>query len=87
MEYSNIPDELNKLSNEIIGLAIKVHRALGPGLLESVYEITLAHELQKRRLTVERQVPIPIVYDDLRFDEGFRADLIVNDSVCEQSQF
>jgi len=71
----------NQIGTIVVDTAIALHRALGPGLLESVYEITLAHELQKRGLTVERQVSIPIVYDDLCFDEGFRADLIVNDSV------
>lgn len=71
----------NQIGTIVVDAAIALHRALGPGLLETVYEITLAHELQKRGLTVDRQVPIPIVYDDLRFDEGFRADLIVNDCV------
>ena len=71
----------NQIGTAVVNAAVSLHRALGPGLLESVYVLTLAHELQKRGLTVECQVPIPIVYDDLRFDEGFRADLIVNDSV------
>jgi len=71
----------NQIGTIVVDAAIALHRALGPGLLESVYELTLAHELQKRGLTVERQIPIPIIYDDLRFDEGFRADLIVNDRV------
>ncbi len=55
----------------------QVHTRLGPGLLESVYEVALAHELRKRGLAVERQVPIPVVYDGIQFDEGFRADLVV----------
>ncbi len=71
----------NQIGATVVEAAITLHRALGPGLLESVYVLTLSHELQKRGLSVERQVPIPIVYDDLHFDEGFRADLIVNDSV------
>lgn len=71
----------NQIGTIVVDTVIALHRALGPGLLETVYEITLAHELQKRGLTVERQVAIPIVYDGLRFDEGFRADLIVNDCV------
>ncbi len=54
-----------------------MHRALGPGLLESVYEVALAHELTRRGLAVDRQVPIRIEYAGLRFDEGFRADIIV----------
>jgi GxxExxY protein len=71
----------NEIGEIILNAAIHVHRSLGPGLLESVYETILAHELQKRGLTVRRQVPIPIAYDGLTFDEGFRADLIVADSV------
>lgn len=57
--------------------AFKVHTALGPGLLESVYETVLAHELQQRGLAVQRQVPIAIVYEGIRLDDAFRADLIV----------
>jgi GxxExxY protein len=57
--------------------AISIHRELGPGLLESVYEIVLSHELKALGLHVERQVPIPITYRGTRIDEGFRADLIV----------
>ena len=71
----------NQIGTIVVDAAIMLHRDLGPGLLESVYELTLAHELQKRGLAVEHQVPIPIVYDSLRFDEGFRADLLVNDCV------
>jgi len=71
----------NEVGEIILNAAIHVHRSLGPGLLESVYETILAHELQKRGLSVRRQVPIPITYDGLTFDEGFRADLIVADSV------
>jgi len=71
----------NQIGKIILAAAIEVHRSLGPGLLESVYEAILAHELQKRGLAVRRQVPIPIKYDELIFDEGFRADLIVADLV------
>lgn len=71
----------NQIGTVVVDAAIALHRTLGPGLLESVYELTLAHELQKRGLNVVRQVPVPIIYDDLHFDEGFRADLIVNGSV------
>ena len=71
----------NELSNFVLDATFKVHTKTGPGLLESVYEITLAHELRKQGLHVERQVPIPIRYDDLVFDEGFRADLLVEGKV------
>lgn len=66
-----------EVTEAIIGAAIEVHRHLGPGLLESVYETALAYELKERGLTVERQKPVPIAYKGLRFDEGFRIDLLV----------
>ncbi len=72
---------LNDISGQIVDAAIHVHSRLGPGLLESVYEHVLAYELQKRGLDVECQFPVPILYDDLRFEEGFRADLIVEKAV------
>jgi GxxExxY protein len=71
----------NEIAKIIVDAAYKVHNELGPGLLESVYEIVLAHELSKRGLKVERQVPIPIEYDGLRFQEGFRADMIVDKKI------
>lgn len=71
----------NEIGEKVIAAGIDVHRALGPGLLESVYEAVLAYELEKRGLTVRRQVSIAIHYDQITFDEGFRADLIVNDRV------
>jgi GxxExxY protein len=71
----------NEIGTIVVDCAIKMHRRLGPGLLESVYEAVLAYELKRRGLSIERQAPIPIVYDDIRFEEGFRADLIVNGKV------
>src|ERR1700693_1246165 len=71
----------NQLSKIILDAAFKVHTKTGPGLLESIYEVILAYELRKQGLRVERQVPIPIRYDELVFDEGFRADLLVEDKV------
>jgi len=68
------------LSHEIIGAAIEVHRRLGPGLLESAYEACLAYELQRLGRRVERQKPVPVVYDGVKVDCGFRADLVVVDS-------
>ena len=69
------------LSNEIIGAAITVHRRLGPGLLESAYEACLAYELQALRKKVERQKPVPVFYDGVKLDCGFRADLVVEGKV------
>ena len=71
----------NEIGTIVVDAAVKIHMALGPGLLESVYEVVLAHELSKRGLHVERQVPIAIEYDGIRFDEGFRADIIVGKKV------
>src|ERR1039458_1566240 len=71
----------NQLSKIILDAAFKVHTKTGPGLLESVYEVLLAHELRKQGLQVQRQAPIPIRYDELVFDEGFRADLLVENKV------
>jgi GxxExxY protein len=71
----------NQISKEVVDAAIKVHSALGPGLLESVYEVVLARELERRGLRVERQMAIPIEYEGLRFDEGFRADIMVEGKV------
>jgi GxxExxY protein len=71
----------NEIGTIVVDAAIQVHRALGPGLLESVYEIVLAHELRQRGLQVERQVVVPIVYQGIHFREGFQADIIVNGKV------
>ena len=69
----------NQIARVVVDAAVKVHRMLGPGLLESVYEVVLARELVQRGLRVERQVSIPIEYEGLKFDEGFRADIIVEE--------
>ena len=71
----------NEIGTVCIEAAIDVHRNLGPGLYESVYEIVLAYELEQRGLKVERQLPISIVYKGITFDEAFRADLVVADKV------
>ncbi len=71
----------NEIGRIVVDTAVKVHRALGPGLLESVYETVLAYELDRRGLTVKRQVPVPIEYESLTFDEGFRADIILDGKV------
>lgn len=71
----------NEVATIIVDAAYHVHKELGPGLLESVYEVILAHALKKSGVKVERQVPLAIVFDGIKFDEGFRADLIVEDKV------
>jgi GxxExxY protein len=72
---------INKISGLIIEAAMRVHSALGPGLLESAYEACLLHELRKLRLKVLSQVSLPVLYDNLSIDVGYRVDLIVDDSV------
>ena len=69
------------IAKEIVDAAYHMHTAIGPGLLESVYEAVLASELQKRGLRVDRQRPVPVVYKGTRFEMGFRADLVVEDKV------
>jgi GxxExxY protein len=69
------------LTHEIIDAAIKIHRKLGPGLLESAYEACIAHELQLAGMHVERQKPVPLFYDTVKLDCGFRADLVVEGRV------
>ncbi len=71
----------NEVAKLALDAAFVVHTKLGPGLLESVYEVVLAHELRKSALSVERQKPMPIVYDGIRFDEAFRSDLVVDEKV------
>jgi len=78
--HSVMPAE-NEIAKEVVDAAFQIHTRLGPGLLETVYEVLLGHELRKRGLDVARQVSIPIEYDGIRFDEGFRADLIVEEKV------
>lgn len=71
----------NESATMVVDACYQVHTRLGPGLLESVYESVLEYELKKRGLRVKRQVGIPIVYDEIKFDEGFRADLIVENKL------
>ncbi|WP_303904382.1 GxxExxY protein [Thiohalomonas denitrificans] len=65
------------IGKQIVNIAVQIHQQVGPGLLETVYEVILAHELRRRGLQVERQVSIPVEYQGIKFDEGFRADLLV----------
>ncbi|HLP89504.1 MAG TPA: GxxExxY protein [Nostocaceae cyanobacterium] len=71
----------DEISKEIVDAAYKIHTTLGPGLFESVYETVLAYELEKRGLSIVRQQAIPVVYEGIHFEEGFRADLIVENKV------
>lgn len=71
----------NELSKIVIGLAIKIHKALGPGLLESAYEEVLFYEIEKAGLKVERQKVLPLIYEEVKLDAGYRIDLIVENKL------
>jgi len=71
----------DEIASVVVDAAIKMHRTLGPGLLESVYETVLAFELTRRGLQVQRQVSVPIIYEGATLEEGFRADLLVEDKL------
>nr|WP_315157073.1 GxxExxY protein [uncultured Flavobacterium sp.] len=73
--------ELNDLTYKIIGCAYKVHAELGPGLLESTYEVCLEHELLKAGLAIERQKALPVIYDDIKLDAGYKIDILVNSQI------
>lgn len=82
--YTPLSLKEEQIGKAIVNAAFKVHRELGPGLLEKVYEVCLAHELAKCNLSVIRQLEVPIKYDNIIFDEGLRLDLLVeNLVVCE----
>jgi GxxExxY protein len=82
--HKTIPEELEIIGKKIVDAAYTIHKALGPGLLEKVYEVCFCHELQKRGLTYERQVSVQIVYDGIIFKEGLRLDVLVESAViCE----
>jgi len=83
-KYEPIASELEVIGKKIVDAAYNVHKNLGPGLLEKVYEICFCHELAKRGLRFQRQLDIPVVYDGLTFNEGLRLDVLVEDEIiCE----
>jgi len=77
--FEPIPVETEEAAKEVVDAAIKVHKSLGPGLLESVYEICLAHELKQRGILFQTQVALPISYEGITIDAGLRLDLLVKD--------
>lgn len=79
VELSN--EEINDRTGQVVDAAVKVHRFLGPGLLESTYQACLAHELKLRGLSISAQYPIPLVYEGLQLEVGYRADLLVENSI------
>lgn len=82
--FNPLPADTEAIAKKIVDAAYVVHSNLGPGLLEKVYEVCFCHELKKRGLTFLRQIDIPIVYDDIIFEEGLRLDVLVEDRIiCE----
>jgi GxxExxY protein len=79
--HQGVPDELDRLGRVIVDAGLKVHRAFGPGLLESAYEHCLAHELKARGLSITQQARLPITFEGMTLDAGYRLDLMVNDLV------
>jgi GxxExxY protein len=80
-EFTQTSEQEELIGKAIVNAAFKVHKALGPGLLEKVYEVCMAHELKKAGWRVKRQIDIPIAYDGIVFDEGLRLDILVEDLV------
>ncbi|MFD2036608.1 GxxExxY protein [Belliella marina] len=81
MSFGDLSFDEERIGKLIVNSSFKVHKNLGPGLLEKVYEVCLAHELRKSGLDVKRQITIPIVYDGIKFDEGLRLDLLIEDKI------
>jgi len=79
--FEPLPPDIEHLAKVVVDAAYKVHSSLGPGLLESVYETCLAHELTKRRIPSRRQVKIPVIYDGIRLEAGLRIDLLVDNKL------
>ena len=80
-ELAIIPEDLNAISYTVIGLAIEVHRQLGPGLLESAYQECLFYEIKKAGLKVEKEITLPIIYKEIKLDQGYRIDLLVENKL------
>ena len=81
MSYAAVPQEAEEVARVVVDAAYKVHKALGPGLLESVYDACLAHELRQRGVKVATQVTVPLEYEGLRLETGLRLDMVVGDQV------
>lgn len=78
--------DIEAIASKIVNSSVKVHKALGPGLLESVYQKCLAYELENEGLEVKCEIPLPVKYNDIKIDTGFRADMIVNNSVIVENK-
>ena len=80
-QYDPIPSEVEELATRVVEAAYRVHKALGPGLLESVYEVCLCHELSKAGIAFQVQVSLPVEYEGTRLDAGLRLDILVDEKV------
>lgn len=85
-QFDELPARTEDVAREIVDAAIKIHKALGPGLLASVYEICLCHELALRDIPFRRQLPLPVVYEGIRLETGFRIDVLGDDCVNRRDQ-
>lgn len=84
LDFKPLSKKEEQTAKEIVDSAYTVHKKLGPGLLEKVYEVCFCHELSKRKIKFKRQIPVPIVYDGIEFDEGLRLDVLIEDTIiCE----
>lgn len=80
-EFTKIPEDLEEISYAVIGLAIEVHRQLGPGLLESAYQECLYYEIKNAGLVVEKEIALPVIYKGLKLEQGYRIDLLVENKL------
>jgi len=76
--YEPLPRRTEQIGRSVVDAALAIHRTLGPGLLESVYEVCLGYELEKRGHTIARQLPMPVIYEEVKLDAGYRIDLLVD---------
>jgi GxxExxY protein len=81
VEFDPLTSQIESLASQVVDAAVKVHKTLGPGLIESVYEICLCHELARREIPFKRHLDLPIVYENIRLESGLRIDVLVDDRV------
>ena len=79
--YEPLPQETEDIATKVYNAALRVHKTLGPGLLERVYEVCLCHEMGKKGLSIQSQMNVPIVYDGIEFEEGYRIEVLVEDQI------
>ena len=85
-QFDPIPEKANRVAKEVVDAALTVHRALGPGLIESVYKVCVCHELSKRGLAFQYEQKLPVVYDGIRLESGLRFDIMVEECVIVEAK-